>query len=79
MVSGLCLGPRLDGSDLVQPEDRLCDHSRGGRDRGTPFDLLAYFYTKDLGRAFRVAEELEYGMVDINSAILGIEGVVEIK
>ncbi|MFC7397872.1 NAD-dependent succinate-semialdehyde dehydrogenase [Chelatococcus sp. GCM10030263] len=39
----------------------------------TPFGLAAYFYTKDLGRAFRVAEELEYGMVGINSAILGTE------
>ncbi len=39
----------------------------------TPFGLAAYFYTRDLGRAFRVAEELEYGMVGINSAILGTE------
>lgn len=39
----------------------------------TPFGLAAYFYTKDLGRAFRVAEDLEYGMVGINSAILGTE------
>ena len=39
----------------------------------TPFGLAAYFYSKDLGRAFRVAEELEYGMVGINSAILGTE------
>ncbi len=39
----------------------------------TPFGLAAYFYTKDLGRAFRVAEELEYGMVGINAAMLGTE------
>lgn len=39
----------------------------------TPFGLAAYFYTRDLGRAFRVAEELEYGMVAINSAILSTE------
>lgn len=39
----------------------------------TPFGLAAYFYTNDLGRAFRVAEELEYGMVGINSTILGTE------
>ncbi|KRE00867.1 NAD-dependent succinate-semialdehyde dehydrogenase [Bosea sp. Root670] len=39
----------------------------------TPFGLAAYFYTKDLGRAFRVAEELEYGMVGINAAVLGTE------
>ncbi|MGH0241371.1 NAD-dependent succinate-semialdehyde dehydrogenase [Sinorhizobium meliloti] len=39
----------------------------------TPFGLAAYFYTRDLGRAFRVAEELEYGMVGVNAAILGSE------
>jgi succinate-semialdehyde dehydrogenase/glutarate-semialdehyde dehydrogenase len=39
----------------------------------TPYGLAAYFYTKDLRRAFRVAEELEYGMVGINSAILSTE------
>lgn len=39
----------------------------------TPFGLAAYFYTSNLGRAFRVAEELEYGMVGVNSAILGTE------
>jgi succinate-semialdehyde dehydrogenase/glutarate-semialdehyde dehydrogenase len=39
----------------------------------TPFGLAAYFYTKDLGRAFRVADELEYGMVGINSAVLSTE------
>ncbi len=39
----------------------------------TQYGLASYFYTKDLGRAFRVAEALEYGMVGINSAILGTE------
>lgn len=39
----------------------------------TPFGLAAYFYTKDLARAFRVADELESGMVGVNSAILGNE------
>ncbi len=42
----------------------------------TPFGLAAYFYTKGLGRAFRVAEELEYGMVGINAAILGTEAAL---
>jgi succinate-semialdehyde dehydrogenase / glutarate-semialdehyde dehydrogenase len=39
----------------------------------TQFGLASYFYTKDLGRAFRVAEALEYGMVGINAPILGTE------
>jgi succinate-semialdehyde dehydrogenase / glutarate-semialdehyde dehydrogenase len=39
----------------------------------TQYGLASYFYTKDLGRAFRVADELEYGMVGINTPILGNE------
>ena len=33
--------------------------------------LAAYFYGKDVGRVFRVAEALEYGMVGVNSVLLG--------
>jgi succinate-semialdehyde dehydrogenase/glutarate-semialdehyde dehydrogenase len=29
----------------------------------TEYGLAAYLYTRDLGRAWRLAEELEYGMV----------------
>lgn len=36
----------------------------------TPYGLAAYVYTRDLGRAFRVGEALEYGMVGINEGIL---------
>ena len=33
----------------------------------TEFGLASYFYTRDVGRIFRVAEALEYGIVGINS------------
>ncbi|MCV6587490.1 MAG: NAD-dependent succinate-semialdehyde dehydrogenase [Marinobacterium sp.] len=36
----------------------------------TEFGLAAYLYTKDLGRAWRVGEGLEYGMVGINEGII---------
>ena len=39
----------------------------------TEFGLASYFYSKDLSKVFRVAEALEYGMVGINSAMLGTE------
>jgi succinate-semialdehyde dehydrogenase/glutarate-semialdehyde dehydrogenase len=39
----------------------------------TPFGLAAYFYARDLGRVFRVAEALEYGMVGINSGAISTE------
>ena len=41
----------------------------------TEFGLAAYFYTRDLGRAWRVAEALEVGMVAINSGLLSAETV----
>jgi succinate-semialdehyde dehydrogenase/glutarate-semialdehyde dehydrogenase len=39
----------------------------------TEYGLAAYFYARDVGRIWRVAEELEYGMVCINDGILSTE------
>lgn len=39
----------------------------------TEFGLASYFYSKDLGRAWRIAEALDYGMVAINSGLLSNE------
>jgi succinate-semialdehyde dehydrogenase / glutarate-semialdehyde dehydrogenase len=39
----------------------------------TPYGLAAYFFTKDVHRAWRIAERLEYGMVSINDGILSSE------
>jgi succinate-semialdehyde dehydrogenase/glutarate-semialdehyde dehydrogenase len=39
----------------------------------TPFGLSAYFYTWDLGRTWRVAEALEYGIVGINTGFISTE------
>jgi succinate-semialdehyde dehydrogenase/glutarate-semialdehyde dehydrogenase len=39
----------------------------------TPFGLAAYFYSRDLGRCWRVGEALEYGMVGINEGIISTE------
>jgi len=39
----------------------------------TEFGLSAYFYTRDLGRAWRVAEALECGMVGVNEGIISTE------
>ena len=36
----------------------------------TEFGLAAYFYTRDVGRVFRVAEALEYGIIGINEGII---------
>ncbi|WP_136684002.1 NAD-dependent succinate-semialdehyde dehydrogenase [Falsirhodobacter xinxiangensis] len=37
---------------------------------GTPFGLAAYFFTRDMARAFRVAEALEFGMVGLNTGAI---------
>jgi succinate-semialdehyde dehydrogenase / glutarate-semialdehyde dehydrogenase len=39
----------------------------------TEFGLASYFYTRDLARAFRVAEALKYGMVGINEGLITTE------
>jgi succinate-semialdehyde dehydrogenase/glutarate-semialdehyde dehydrogenase len=39
------------------------------RANATPFGLAAYLYTRDLARAIRVAEALEYGIVGVNDGV----------
>jgi succinate-semialdehyde dehydrogenase/glutarate-semialdehyde dehydrogenase len=39
----------------------------------TEFGLAAYFYTRDIGRVWRVAEALEYGIVGINEGLISTE------
>lgn len=39
----------------------------------TPYGLAAYFYGRDIARVWRVAEQLEYGMVGINEGIISTE------
>lgn len=39
----------------------------------TDFGLASYFYTRDIGRVWRVAEKLEYGMVGINTGLISNE------
>jgi len=39
----------------------------------TEFGLAAYFYSRDIGRCFRVSEALEYGMVGVNTGLISNE------
>jgi succinate-semialdehyde dehydrogenase/glutarate-semialdehyde dehydrogenase len=60
-------GP-VAGLAVFHDEDeavRLANDSRAG--------LAGYFFTRDLARAWRVAEELELGMVGINTGFLSVE------
>jgi succinate-semialdehyde dehydrogenase/glutarate-semialdehyde dehydrogenase len=39
----------------------------------TEFGLASYFYSRDVGRVWRVAEALEYGMVGVNTGLMVTE------
>lgn len=39
----------------------------------TEYGLASYFYSRDVGRIFRVAEALEYGMVGVNTGLISNE------
>ena len=39
----------------------------------TEYGLASYFYARDLGRVWRVAEALEYGMVGVNEGVISTE------
>ena len=43
------------------------------RANNTPFGLASYFYTKDLAKSWRVSEQLEYGIVGLNTGIISTE------
>ncbi|MCZ8376193.1 MAG: NAD-dependent succinate-semialdehyde dehydrogenase [Beijerinckiaceae bacterium] len=44
-----------------------------GLANATEYGLAAYFYTRDLARAFRVSEALKYGMVGVNEGLITTE------
>ncbi|QLC73159.1 NAD-dependent succinate-semialdehyde dehydrogenase [Pseudomonas sp. LPB0260] len=39
----------------------------------TPYGLAAYFYSRDIARVWRIAEQLEYGMVGVNTGLISNE------
>ena len=57
-------------SDMIRFSTEA-DVIRMGND--TPYGLAAYFYARDVGRIFRVAEALEYGIVGVNTGLISTE------
>jgi succinate-semialdehyde dehydrogenase / glutarate-semialdehyde dehydrogenase len=58
----------------VAPLLRFSDEQQViARANDTEFGLASYLYTRDLARAWRVAEALEYGMVGINEGLISTE------
>jgi len=46
------------------------DEEAVGMANDTEFGLASYFYSRDMGRVWRVAEALEYGIVGINTGLI---------
>lgn len=58
----------------VAPVIRFSDEADAIRiANDTVYGLAAYLYSRDIGRAWRVMEQLEYGMVAVNEGILSTE------
>ncbi|MDS4021634.1 MAG: NADP-dependent succinate-semialdehyde dehydrogenase [Candidatus Competibacter sp.] len=58
----------------VAPLFRFRDDAEAVRlANATEFGLASYFYSRDLNRAFRVAEALRYGMVGVNTGLISTE------
>ncbi|AIB14294.1 succinate-semialdehyde dehydrogenase (plasmid) [Azospirillum argentinense] len=77
ILTGVTTGMRVAREEIFGPVAPLfkfeteADAIRMAND--TEFGLAAYFYSRDIGRVWRVAERLEYGMVGINEGILSTE------
>jgi succinate-semialdehyde dehydrogenase / glutarate-semialdehyde dehydrogenase len=73
-VSANAKAAREETFGPVAPLFRFRDEAEALRlANDTEFGLAAYFYTRDLGRMFRVAEALEYGMVGVNTGLMSNE------
>jgi len=58
----------------VAPLYRFAKDSEAiGMANDTAYGLAAYFYSRDVGRIFRAAEALEYGIIGINSGMISTE------
>lgn len=70
-VTGEMLCAREETFGPVAPVFRFKDENEVvGLANDTEFGLASYFYSRDIGRIFRVAEGLEYGMVGINTGLI---------
>ncbi|MFK8328406.1 NAD-dependent succinate-semialdehyde dehydrogenase [Pseudomonas sp. BJa5] len=73
------VGPGMDllDEEIFGPVAALVRFSRDEEvialANATQYGLAAYFYSRDIARVFKVAEQLEYGMVGINTGLISNE------
>ena len=79
LEDGITTGPLIDEKAVAKEETfgplaplfRFKDEADViAQSNDTEFGLASYFYARDLGRVFRVAEALEYGIVGVNTGII---------
>lgn len=74
VLTGVHAGMAIAGNEIFGPVAAIMPFSTEEEAvaiaNDTPFGLAAYVFTRDLGRAWRVGEALQYGMVGINQGIL---------
>ncbi|MEJ2409022.1 MAG: NAD-dependent succinate-semialdehyde dehydrogenase [Novosphingobium sp.] len=77
VLTGVTAQMAITASEIfgpVAPVIRFQDEAEAIRiANDTPYGLAAYFYARDMGRIWRVMEELEYGMVGVNDGIISTE------
>ncbi len=77
VLTGVASGMRVLDEEIFGPVSAIVRFSsedevvRMAND--TIYGLAAYFYSRDIGRVWRVAEQLEYGMVGINTGLISNE------
>lgn len=77
VLSGAAPGMKIAREETFGPVAAL--FSFGSEDElvrlanDTEYGLAAYFYTRDIGRVWRVAEALEYGIIGVNTGIISTE------
>jgi succinate-semialdehyde dehydrogenase/glutarate-semialdehyde dehydrogenase len=73
VLTGIARGMRILEEETfgpVAPIIRFSEDEEAVRQANdTPFGLAAYLWTRDLSRAFRVAEALDYGIVGVNDGL----------
>ena len=77
VLDGVSLDANMSREETFGPVAGI--HRVSGEDQAiaiandTPYGLAAYFYSRDVGRIFRVSERLEYGILGINTGFISVE------
>ncbi|MDG1857720.1 MAG: aldehyde dehydrogenase family protein, partial [Emcibacteraceae bacterium] len=77
LITGVTMNMEIANSEIFGPVATIFKFKEEAEviamANDTPYGLACYFYCNDLGRVWRVAEGLEYGIVGINEGIISTE------